>query len=262
MGELETLLEATKRLDKQDKQKLIRQLSQPTPDEWTFGGRDERYLAYKAYSSDIANLIAKIEVYAHDLPPYVGALIEYLWHMLAVAAVENDPEAQGQIYKAIGKYTIHIKNELKIMLVDLYLDTIRGYRKTLGSFNHKVFQNANGVPVMQEVSSSIKQIRSLRRKAKRTRKTHFATFVDNGVSSIVVNCEKVCEIKEIVSAIEIAEKTIALCEENYAGIVNNGYSASFSKKVLAAIPDIVSFGLAVYGLLVLVQTIFPAILPK
>lgn len=262
MGELEPLLEAAKMLSEQDKRELIKQLSQSAPDVWTAGGKDERYSAYSAYSNDIADLIAKIEVYAHDLPPFVGALVEYLWHMLAVAAVENDSEAQEHIYKAIGKYTVHIMNELKIILVDLYLDTILGYKQALSSFNHQAFKGKTGKPVMKEVKDSLKQIKLLRKKAKRIRKTHFAKFMDNGISNVVVKCENVCEIKEISDAMDLAESTIALCEKFYAKIVANGYCEPLFKKAVAAIPDIVSFGLAVYGLWVLVQTIIPVIFHK
>lgn len=262
MGELENLLEAAKTLSEQDKCELIKQLSQSTPDEWTIGGANERYLAYSAYSNDIAELVAKIEVYAHDLPPFVGALVEYLWHMLAVAAVEHDPEAQGRIYKAIDKYTIHIINELRIILVDLYLSTIRGYEQTLSCFNHQAFLDAAGKPVMQEVRNSIKQIKLLRRKTKRIRKAHFTTFVDNGISNVVVSCENVCKIEEITKALDIAEYTITLCEKFYAQIVANGYAEPLHKKIAAAIPDIVSFGLAVYGFWVLIQTIVPVIFLK
>lgn len=262
MGEIEAILEAAKQLDEQDKRELIRRLSRPAPDVWTAGGANERHLAYDAYSKEIASLVAKIEVYAHDLPPFVGALVEYLWHMLAVAASESDPETQEQIYCAIGKYTVHITNELKIILVDLYLKTIQGYKKTLGCFNHQAFVTESGKTVIQEVSSSVKNIKSLSRKAKRVRKAHLGTFTDNGVKNIVVDCEKVCVIKEIADAMDIAEKTIELCEKNYAKIVGNGYCESFLTRVLWEIPNIISFGLAVYGLWVLVQTILPVVFLK
>jgi len=262
MGELETLLEAAKMLSEQDKEELIRQLSQSAPDPWVLGGADERYSAYNAYSNNIADLIAKIEVYAHDLPPFVGSLVEYLWHMLAVAAIESDPDSQKRIYESIGKYIIHIINELKMILVDLYLDTILGYRRTLSNFNHQAFVDATGKPVMKEVKDSINQIKSLRKKARRIRKTHFTTFVDNGISNVVVSCENVCEIEQIAQAMAIAENTIALCERFYAKIVANGYSEPPYKKVIAALPDLVSLGLTVYGFWVLIQKIFPVIFPK
>lgn len=262
MGELETLLDAAKLLGEQDKQKLIKQLSQSVPDMWTAGGEKERLSAYSAYSNDISDLIAKIEVYAHDLPPFIGALVEYLWHMLAVAAVEKDAESQAQIYSAIDKYTVHIINELKFILVDLYLDTISGYKQTLSCFNHQAFLSAVGKPIMKDVKDSHKQIKLLRKRAKRIRKTHFTTFKDNGVSNVVVNCDNVYAIEEIAEAMDLAESTIALCEKYYARIVANGYSEPFPKKVLAASPDIVSFGLTVYGFWVLLKTIIPMIFPK
>lgn len=244
------------KLDKHQKEKLIKYLCfHYIPDEWQLGMTDVRNKIYGAYSSEIAGLIAKIEVYAHDLPPRVGSLVEGLWHLLTTATVARDGREKAEAYKSLEKYVIHVINELRMILAELYVNTVRGYIKTLKNFNYQSILDENNCVVLEIVKSNIKLISKLMREGKRSRRSYFCKS-RFGFKYETLNYEKVFEISQFSEALNVAETTVKLCEKFYPKIIGNGYSSTLPKRVLSALPDIIAFVFTVLGFVQLIRLIY------
>ena len=251
----EKLFKELQRLDDLQKEKILKYLCfHYSPDIWQLENAEIRNKVYGIYSGEIAELIAKIEVYAHDLPPQVGSLVERLWHMLTTATVAERDIDQSWAYISLEKYVIHVLNELRLTLNILYVKTIRGYVKTLKNFNYQTIVDNDGQVVYDQIIRNIKAVSDYISDGKKERQKHFCkTYFDKKYETL--NYEQINEITEFSDALSLAEHTLKLCEEYYPRIINNGYSSTSLKKILAALPDIVSLGFTILGCYQLIRII-------
>lgn len=244
------------KLDDLQKEKVLKYLYfHYSPDIWKLGNGEIRNKVYADYAGEVAELIAKIEVYAHDLPPQVGALVERLWHMLTTATIAEGETNKSWAYLSLEKYVIHVINELRSTLVVLYTKAIRGYAKTLKNFNYQTILDDDGRVVYDQIITNMGSISSFLRNGRHEQQKYLCkSYFDKKYD--VLNYEEINEVTEFSDALSLSEYTLALCEKYYSSIIHNGYSSTPLKKILAAIPDIISFGFTILGCYQLIRIFF------
>ena len=119
---------------------------------------DKKLKVYKEYDAEISELIAKIEVYAHDLPRQVSGIIESLFVMLTSAASESTDSDELEWYDKIEYQEIFLKNILYVYLIDIYMTRVKKYRKVLRKFNHQTILTEEHIPFMDAVNPNLKAI--------------------------------------------------------------------------------------------------------
>lgn len=217
--------------------------------------------AYSLYKDTIAGLIAKIEVYSHDLPmPLLGIIDNIVrMHSHVPKTVERDKAIKE--YEQIIQYEKFFINILYLMLTRLYVSQIKAYIKVLKRFNHRGVCIEN-TPVLYDAKRRIKSILCLVRQGKKILKNVYSInwiqtemFISNVPAFIrkFANIEAFIMIDgsqlihDLSSAFHIAQETLNLCETNFPNIVNNGYNDSLFKRLWNNMPMILSFLLALYG---------------
>lgn len=210
---------------------------------------------YELYISDIAKLIAKIEVYAHDLPRQICGIIESIFRCFASAEAKDDVDKQSKILEIAYKYEIFLINTLYITLIYIYKKRIRNYKKTLRQFKHGGISLENGKPFMKYLEELINEGNSLFKEGKKKFAELYqlnwweTMFYCNRIPFLEKFFESELNIKTTVNqkietlekAYKTYDKAIALCEDKYATVINNGYQATLTKRIINSIPGIISF---------------------
>ena len=219
--------------------------------------------AYNLYRSTISDLIAKIEVYAHELPIPVYGMIENVVriHAILVQMTEKNEVVKG--YEQLIQYEKFFINILYLKLIKLYVSQTKKYIKILKTFNHKGIE-IEGEPILRVAKRYMNDAISCLHKGERKLKNIYSIgwfqlekllddlpfmvgrFVDRDID---VQNENSQIIDELAEACRLAETVVNLCEANYADIVNNGYTATWQRRFVYALPGWISFLLALYGTL-------------
>lgn len=221
-----------------------------------------KYSIYEKYATVISKLIAKIEVYVHDLPRKIVGILEMIFRILAAASGEKDKNREIKLYKIVYGYEDFLINILRLTLIDIYVKEIKNYKSTLIKFNCDGIENSNGMSFIDEVNKGLKDITPLYKKGKRKFKESYGLnlvetmfflnnfrVVDKYYNfNIKVNVYEQNELTELTEAFQIAETIIGICEANYSKIINNGYRASVLRRIVNSIPMLISFLLAVGGI--------------
>lgn len=235
------------------------------PDDDDIKIKDKKYVIYHNYSTIIAELIAKIEVYLHDMPKQISGLIETTFRILSSASVEKNEENELTLYDYAFKYEMFLINVLYLMLVDTYIREIKKYIKTLKKFNYRAIEVRDGILFMEEVNTNLKQVLVSYKRGKKK----FKQIYDVGLWGYMMILNKVpClnknfrveenvvfrnsdTLTELYDAFSNAEKVMELCEENYSNIINNGYNSTPLKRFLNIVPTIVTITLTILAAIVI-----------
>ena len=220
-------------------------------------------LIYGTYKNDISDLVAKVEVYAHDLPRQISGVVETIFRLLASASIKNS-DKQKKIYENAYNYEIFLINVLYITLVNLYIEKIKKYRRILKQFKHGGIKNENNVCFMDETKEKLKEIEEIYNIGKRSFKTIYKLnefnllFFCNRIpkkiekiftTDIEVEVDDKIEINELKVSFNLAEKLLKTYETTYGTIIDNGYKATFLRRILNIIPTILSFIFAIFTVL-------------
>ncbi|MBD5461698.1 MAG: hypothetical protein HDR24_01360 [Lachnospiraceae bacterium] len=111
---------------------------------------------YDLYKNTISGLIAKVEVYAHDLPMPIYSITDNIVRMHSLVAQIEQKDFALKGYKQIIQYENFFINILYLMLTKLYVMQIETYIKVLTRFNHKGVL-INDTPVLCEVEKQLKK---------------------------------------------------------------------------------------------------------
>lgn len=217
--------------------------------------------AYDLYRNDISKLIAKIEVYAHELPIPIYGMVERIVHIHALAIQITEKEEAIRGYEQIILYEKFLINILYLTLTKLYISQSRKYIRVLRTFNHKgVYVDSE--PVLRVARKQAKEaIVSLRKGKRELQKIYsigwiqiemfldhlprvMRRFVNRDVAVTTSGSRIIAELEE---AWHLAESVVNLCEENYAEVVDNGYISTWRMRFVYALPGWISFLLALYG---------------
>ncbi len=216
---------------------------------------------YDLYKNTISGLIAKVEVYAHDLPMPIYSITDNIVRMHSLVAQIEQKDFALKGYKQIIHYENFFINILYLMLTKLYVMQIKTYIKVLTRFNHKGVL-INDTPVLCEVEKQLKKISGLVNQGKKNFKTIYSInwvqiemfisnvppFIERFIDrEVVIMNEESQLISELSSAFSAAQYAINLCETNFPNIVNNGYNESLFKRFCNVMPMLISFLLALYG---------------
>lgn len=221
--------------------------------------------AYSLYKNTISGLIAKVEVYAHDLPMSIYSITDNIVRMHSLVAQIEERDQAIEEYEQIIQYENFFINILYLMLTKLYVAQIKAYIKVLKRFNYKGVCVDN-TPVLYDAKRQIKSILCLVSQGKKILKNVYSIkwiqiemFISNVPPFIrkfinrevdIMN-ENSRLISELSSAFHTAQKTLNLCETNFPNIVNNGYNESLFKRLWNIMPMVLSFLLALYGLIII-----------
>ena len=221
--------------------------------------------AYSLYKNTISSLIAKVEVYAHDLPMPVYSITDNIvrMHSLVAQIKERDQSIKG--YEQIIQYENFFVNILYLILTKLYVSQIKAYIKILKRFNYKGVCIDN-TPILYDAKRQIKNISCLMSQGKKILKNIYSIkwiqievfignvppfirkFINRKVDIMNENSQLISELS---SAFHTAQDTLNLCETNFPNIVNNGYNESLFKRLWNIIPMVISFLLALYGFIII-----------
>lgn len=223
--------------------------------------KKKKYAVYHEYADTIADLVAKIEVYAHDLPRQICGLIEMTFRILSVASVEKAKDKELILYDVALKYEKFLINILYLTLIDIYVKEIRRYRRVFKKFKYRAIKLDNGIFIKQHINNQLCVVSSLVKKSKKTLKVmysinewHLMIFLDKlpFVEKLLelnvdIGIENNSDIQELICAFNLAEEVMDICEVNYSKIINNGYNSTFIRRILHIVPTIISVVLAVLG---------------
>lgn len=207
--------------------------------------------AYLSYSNEISQLIAKSEVYGHDLPDGVFAINEYIFSLLTYSSqIKSDDKLLDTTYNNIIKSEEYLINTLRLNLLNIFIDLIESYRKFLRRFNYKGIPKIDSSLVKEVLSSKekIKELKKAKRKASRIIKSFRKKSPNcNDLNDISIDLGAVCELSFLKDAYEDADKILSYIEKEYPVIVNNGYNGLRFTKILKHIATALSVFLAITG---------------
>lgn len=230
-----------------------------TPEVEEFFISDFKNSIYRQYFEEVSPLIAKVEVYQHDLPKKCRALIETVFRFLSIASSEEKKQDNERIefyYQVIQRYQEYLISTLYILLLNLYIDEINVLKKTIKKFNHKGIYVNNGQQILCFIKSNLKVIKSLKRKGERKYKAIAINQEDYDYQSYDVDISKQNIVKELEKAFYCAEETLTEIQKNYALVITNGYINNLFRRFIFYGPKIVSGILAIIGAILLLNKNF------
>ena len=193
----------------------------------------------KLYTKDIAPVVSKIEVYAHDLPPEI---VEAIYNLLQyiIASEFTDIEADRVIsYSKTLSYTYFIKYLFQESLVRLLIQRINSYQRMVRDFTHQ------GVLVGK--ISLLKAVNKRLAKAKREHvfiKLKHKTMVlfDRccGAHTAKIDMEGSSNDMNFDGLITELESIEDLFTDNLADVLSNGYNRRLSFRLFRRTLDLVS----------------------
>ncbi len=226
---------------------------------------------YEKYAKVISDLVAKTEVYVHDLPKQICGLIETVFRILTTSSAEPDENDQIRLCAASFKYENFLVDTLRAVLIDCYIKRIKQYHKILNKFNHKAVKIGSS-PFMKEINRLSKCLKKEYKQGKKKFKTQYSLGIFEyltvlgkftPIEKVFPVIEKILpynidiyldicnnKISEFENCIKDAEMIIAHCEDNYALIINNGYNSSLLRRLISHIPELISFAFTVYAAIV------------
>ncbi|MBE6534827.1 MAG: hypothetical protein E7678_07705 [Ruminococcaceae bacterium] len=232
---------------------------------------------YSKYSETISALVAKAEVYLHDLPKQVCGLIEMVFRILTTSAVEDKKSDEIALCAASLEYELFLLNTLNALLIECYIKEIKRYRKLFKKFKHKGVILENGTSFMKEINVQLKSACAMfkigKKKYKRMYSLNFLEYmvmlgkfskIENKFSwmerfipyRLDVEIGIGAEISELDQCFQKVQGIVDICENNYSTIINNGYDSSFIKRFLLHLPSIISAGLTILAAIIIFKKWF------
>ena len=189
---------------------------------------------YKLYSSDIAKLVADVEVHFHDLPVFVYGLVETIFRITAIAINEEDESKAESYYQEVIKYEKFTISYVQIQLLEHYLKEIKNYRKTMTKFNHKGVLTDSGTPGMKDIIYALNASQKEYRYCKKIFKKCYTFDQMNGASSIKIKTDQIVDnvIESLQRCYTQVTQCLKLCETYYPPIIGNGHIESFGRRCL------------------------------
>ena len=221
---------------------------------------------YTLYRTEISKLIAKVEVYVHDLPRQVCGIIENIFRCLASAESKDDSNIRFKIYEIAYKYEIFLVNVLHITLIYVYKKRIKKYKMTFKQFKYGGIRLENDVYFMDKLNDFLKEgnhlLKDGRKKFIELYRLNFweTLFYCNQIpwlerffqSEIQIGATVNNKIDTLEKSYITYGKAIALCEDNYARIIANGYQATLMKRIIGSIPGVISFVVTLITAIILI----------
>ena len=225
---------------------------------------------YETYANTIAQLVAKVEVYAHNLPRQISGLIETTFNIIDSTAADEDEDKLISNYEIAYDYEQFVIDILYLTILRLYIKEIKSFKKLFKNFNNKGIKvKSTNVSIMQEINDKLSSISCVYATGKKMiKKKYHLNFseiifltennwmIDRVYSSkfeIMVdlkNADKDCEGTIILSdATKDAEQLINNCIECYGSVINNGYTSTPAKKIIKYLPKFISAILTIYGVI-------------
>lgn len=92
---------------------------------------------YKKYRDDISELIAYIEVYQHDLPEPIMAIMAELFQTIAACETDSNFPDSSELVSMLDKTTWKVVQSLKYYSVCLFIAKIQEYKKIFHKYKYK-----------------------------------------------------------------------------------------------------------------------------
>lgn len=208
---------------------------------------------YEKYSKCVSKLIAKLEVYNHDLPDDIRGYIETTFRLLSSSSKYSGGQAI-KICEYTYNFQIFLVNTLYIKLTDLYLKEIKKYKRVFKTFNYKgIKYEGENKKFIDFYNEEIKKIKLLKRKGKKQYKNNYKRHKDELNDGFQVNVVSSKEIFELEKAYKTAEKLLEEAEKYYPSIISNGTTNTIKDFIIFSFPTIVSVVFTIFGVIILVK---------
>ena len=213
-----------------------------------------KHRIYEQYSTTASQLIAKVEVYEHDLPNEIRGLIETSFRSLSASATVEEEKALDA-YMMTLYYQSFLVNTLYGILIKLYIKKIKKLKQTFKKFNYHSVKAEQDTPLMAYLDSQLNKICNLYKKKKKSYKEYHD--IDKKTFALQFNVDVHTEINipNWYDGFVIAEKTLEIAEKKYPDVIGNGYRASLTERFLKSVPNLISNILLLLGIIGIIVTI-------
>lgn len=214
-----------------------------------------KHSIYCDYAKTITGLLAKCEVFTHDLPRDIVGIIEIIFRLLTSTTQTDDFDKITTIFLAMSNCEKYMINMLYIKLIDCYVQTIKLHKKTLSHFKHQSFYLSyyyeNKVPFFKSIRKKLKYIK----KSKKIGTKELKSFLKkNGIKkeldfiTVAMHENDIGIINSLKTAYEQAEQLVLMIEKKYPDIISNGYKLSIWRKLVYRMPECIATILAVLSI--------------
>lgn len=216
---------------------------------------DNKKIIYSQYHEYVAPLIAKIEVYQHDLPKKCRALIETALRCLAIASKDGSKEQSivENEYIALNKYMQYLTSTLYLWLIDLYIKEVKAIKRTIKKFNYKGIFIDGDRCIVQIVNDNLKHIKKLRCAGYKKYRLLTYKYKKYNLSDYCVSVSENNHINELEKAFHLAEETLNQIQENYPKVIGNGQQDTPFRKIVKYIPKIISGIIAIVSIILILK---------
>ena len=206
---------------------------------------------YSIYEKDIADLIAEMEVYSHDLPEYVYGYTDTI--VKGISSLSNGKELFKKCSN-IEKCELFLINSLQIDLGKYYISRIKKYRRVLKCFNYKGVSSKGTKNIIEIIKHSLKRIAGNLKQGKAKHKKMFRyNRKDNSIELRLKEQKDMQQISELEDALKESRETIELCEKMFPDVIENGYRSSLWKALLKIGSYGITLAMAIYTIISLFQ---------
>lgn len=216
---------------------------------------NNKKIIYNQYNKSIAPLIAKIEVYQHDLPKKCRALIETAFRCLTIASKDESKEQSlvESEYIALHKYMQYLTSTLYLWLIDLYIKEIKVIKRTIKKFNYKGIRIDNNRCIVDVVDANLKRIKELRCTGYKKYKPLTHRYKKYNLSDCCVSVSENNIVKELEDAFYLAEETLTKIQENFPQVISNGHNDTPIKCIVKYMPKIISGIIAIISIILILN---------
>ena len=207
-----------------------------------------RHTVYEKYKKDIANLIAELEVHAHTLPRWIDGHLDAIFRILAKASSSKAEEECCKYYNMILLQEEFLLYAMKVELINLYVSEAKRYKQEMKKFNHSGVKPSNGRSVVSDIQSYLKDAIECEKIARKRIDSMFCDGANNLIELRAPGVEKK-EIEAVEKGYMKAKTARNLCETYYPEVVNNGYTSTPIRNFVRKLPAIISFALAILGII-------------
>ena len=92
---------------------------------------------YKKYKEEISELIAYIEVYQHDLPASIMAIVAELFQTISVCETDDNFPNSPELVSMLDKTTWKVVQSLRKYSICLFITKIQEYKKIFHKYRYK-----------------------------------------------------------------------------------------------------------------------------
>lgn len=221
-----------------------------------------KHEVYSHYTDSIAELVAEVEVQAHDLPVWVYGCLELIFKFCAVAMTQ-DNQAAAVSYRFALKYEKFLISFLKLYLIESYRKDILHFRKTIKKFNHEPLQTEYGQPVLEVLNGQIECITASRQAAQKEFEKCYKGWTGvrkgkfNKIDIKAVDFDKLDDLDstKLETCYEQVTECLRFCENTFPTVAGNGFVDSRVARFVSFLPDFFAFVLAVVGIVILLRNL-------